>query len=85
MEKSLRDRTLKEQERFSDLLVKFNDLSLLPILNKETQTELTNLQATMMEVSSTFQKVEVIQHYWSAKVCKYSPVHKVFYSYLAIH
>ena len=70
MEKSLRDKSLKEQQRFSDLLTKFNDLRLSPILNKETQTELTNLQATMMEVNSTFQKVEVIQHYWIAKVCK---------------
>ena len=68
MEKSLKDKVLKEQKRFSDLLEKYNDLRLSPLLNKETQAELADLQTTMMEVNSTFQKVEVIQHYWIAKV-----------------
>ena len=68
MEKLLKDKVLKEQKRFSDLLQKYNDLRLSPLLNKETQAELTDLQSTMMEVNSTFQKVEVIQHYWITKV-----------------
>ena len=68
MEKSLKDKVLKEQQRFSDLLEKYNDLRLSPLLSKETQAELADLQSTMMEVNSTFQKVEVIQHYWIAKV-----------------
>ena len=68
MEKSLKDKVLKEQQRFSDLLEKYNDLRLSPLLSKETQAELTDLQTTMMEVNSTFQKVEVIQHYWIVKV-----------------
>ena len=77
MEKLLKDKILKEQQRFSDLLVKYNDLRLSPLLSKEAQAELTNLQTTLKEVNSTFQKVEVIQHYWIAKVCKY--LHKPFY------
>ena len=68
MEKSLKDKVLKERQKFSDLLEKYNDLRLSPLLSKETQAELTDLQTTMMEVNSTFQKVEVIQHYWIAKV-----------------
>ena len=68
MEKSLKDKVLKEQQRFSDLLEKYNDLKLSPQLSKETQAELTDLQSTMMEVNSTFQKVEVIHHYWIVKV-----------------
>ena len=68
MEKSLKDKVLKEQKRFSDLLETYNDLRLSPLLNKETQAELADLQSTMMEVNSTFQKVEVIQHYWITKV-----------------
>ena len=68
MEKLLKDKVLKEQKRFSDLLEKYNDLRLSPLLSKETQVELTELLSTMMEVNSTFQKVEVIQHYWIAKV-----------------
>ena len=68
MEKSLKDKVLKEQKRFSDLLEKYNDVKLSPLLNKETQAELADLQSTMMEVNSTFQKVEVIQRYWIVKV-----------------
>ena len=72
MEKLLKDKVLKEQKRFSDLLEKYNDLRLSPLLNKETQAELADLQSTMMEVNSTFQKVEVIQHYWITKVNMHS-------------
>ena len=68
MEKSLKDKILKEQQRFSDLLVKYDKLRLSPLLSKETQVELTELQATIKEVNSSLQKVEVIQQYWSAKV-----------------
>ena len=71
MEKLLKDKVLKEQQRFSDLLEKYDDLRLSPLLSKETQAELTDLQTTMMEVNSTFQKVEVIQHYWIVKVHMY--------------
>ena len=68
MGKSLKDKVLKEQQRFSDLLEKYNVLRLSPLLSKETQAELTDLQTTMMKVNSTFQKVEVIQRYWITKV-----------------
>ena len=68
MEKSLKDKILKEQQRFSDLLVKYDNLRLSPLLSTETQVELTELQATIKEVNSSLQKVEVIQQYWSAKV-----------------
>ena len=68
MEKSLKDKVLKEQQRFSDLLVKYDDLRLSPLLSKETQVELTELQATVKEVNNVVQKVEVIQQYWNTKV-----------------
>ena len=78
MEKSLKDKILKEQQRFSDLLVKYDDLRWSPLLSKEAQAELTNLQTTIKEVNSTFQKVEVTQHYWIAKVC-IIVIHKHFF------
>ena len=71
MEKLLKDKILKEQQKFSDLLVKYDDLRLSPLLSKETQVELTELQATVKEVNSVVQKVEVIQQYWSTKVTMY--------------
>ena len=68
MEKLLKDKILKEKQKFSDLLVKYDDLRLSPLLSKETQVELTELQATVKEVNSSVQKVEVIQQYWNTKV-----------------
>ena len=67
-EKLLKDKILKEKQKFSDLLVKYDDLRLSPLLSKETQVELTELQATLKEVNSSVQKVEVIQQYWNTKV-----------------
>ena len=75
MEKSLKDKILKEQQRFSDLLVKYDNLRLSPLLSKETQVELTELQATIKEVNGSLQKVEVIQQYWSAKVTIITSLH----------
>ena len=68
MEKLLKDKILKEQQKFSDLLVKHDDLRLSPLLSKETQVELIELQATVKEVNSVVRKVEVIQQYWNTKV-----------------
>ena len=68
MEKLLKDKILKEKQKFSDLLVKYDDLRLSPLLSKETKVELTELQATVKEVNSRVQKVEVIQQYWNTKV-----------------
>ena len=72
MEKLLKDKLLKEKQKFSDLLLKYDDLRLSPLLSKETQVELTDLQATMKEVSNNVQKVEVIQQYWNTKVIIHS-------------
>ena len=65
MEKSLKDKIMKEQQKFSDLLVKYDSLRLLPLLSNETQAELTKLET---EVNSSLQKVEVIQQHWNTKV-----------------
>ena len=70
MEKSLKDKIMKEQQKFSDLLVKYDNLQLSPLLSKETQAELTKLETTVKEVNSSLQKVEVIQ-YWNTKVTSY--------------
>ena len=71
MEKLLKDKIVKEQQKFSDVLLKYDDLRLSPLLNKETQVELSELQATVKEVNSSVQKVEVIQQYWNTKVLNY--------------
>jgi len=68
IEKSLKEKILKEQQKFSDLLGKYDDLQLSPLLSKEIQAELTQLQATMKDVSISIEKVEMIQQYWNAKV-----------------
>ena len=68
MEKSLKGKILKEQQKFSDLLVKYDELRLSPLLSKEIQAELTQLQTTMKDVSISIEKLEVIQQYWNAKV-----------------
>lgn len=68
MEKSLKDKILKEQQKFSDLLVKYDDLRLSPLLSKEIQAELTHLQTTIKDVNISIEKVEVIQQYWNTKV-----------------
>jgi len=68
LEKSLKDKILKEQQKFYNLLVKYDDLQLSPLLNKEVQAELTQLQATMKDVSISIEKVEMTQQYWNAKV-----------------
>ena len=71
MEKLLKDKTLEVQQKFSDLLVKYDDRQLSPFLSKETQVELTEPQATVKEVNSSVQKIEVIQQYWNTKVLNY--------------
>ena len=71
MEKLLKDKILKEQQKFSDLLLKYDNLRLSPLLSKETQVELSELQATVKEVNNSVQKVEVIQQYWNTKVTYY--------------
>ena len=68
MEKLLKDKILKEQQKFSDLFVKYDDLRLSPLFSKETQFELMELQATVKEINSSVQKVEEIQQYWNTKV-----------------
>ena len=62
---------MKEQQKFSDLLVKYDNLQLSPLLSKETQAELTKLETMLKEVNSGLQKVEVIQKYWNTKVTSY--------------
>ena len=83
-EETLKDKILKEKRKFSDLLLKYDNLRSSPLLSKEAQAGLTELQDTMKEVNSSLQKVEVIQQHWSAKVTisiKYCHIHNYMRSY----
>ena len=68
LEASLQDKIVKEKQKYSDLLGKYEELLSSLSLGNEVQTELTKLQLTMENVSISLGKVEVIKKYWSDKV-----------------
>ena len=68
LEASLQEKIVKEKQRYSDLLGKYEELQSSLSLGSEVQTELTNLQLTMEKVCISLEKVEVIKKYWGSKV-----------------
>ena len=68
LEASLQDKIVKEKQKYSDLLGKYEELLSSLSLGNEVQTELTKLQLTMENVSVSLEKVEVIKKYWGDKV-----------------
>ena len=69
IEASLQEKIVKEKQKYSDLLGKYEELQSSLSLGSEVQTELTKLQLTMEKVSISLEKIEVIKKYWSDKVC----------------
>ena len=68
LEASLQDKIVKEKQKYSDLLGKYEELLSSLSLGNEVQTELTKLQLTMENVNISLEKVEVIKKYWGGKV-----------------
>ena len=68
LEASLQDKIVKEKQKYSDLLGKYEELLSSLSLGNEVQIELTKLQLTMENVNISFEKVEVIKKYWGDKV-----------------
>ena len=68
LEASLQEKIVKEKQRYSDLLGKYEELQSSLSLGSEVQTELTELQVTMEKVCISLEKVEVIKKYWGSKV-----------------
>ena len=68
LEASLQDKIVKEKQKYSDLLRKYEELLSSLSLGNEVQTELTKLQLTMENVNISLEKVEAIKKYWSDKV-----------------
>ena len=68
LEASLQDKIVKEKQKYSDLLGKYEELLCSLSLSNEVQTELTKLELTMEDVNISLEKVEVIKKYWSDKV-----------------
>ena len=68
LETSLQDKIIKEKQKYSDLLGKYEELLSSLSLGNEVQTELTKLELTMENVNISLEKVEVIKKYWSDKV-----------------
>ena len=64
----MQDKIIKEKQKYSDLLGKYEELLSSLSLGNEVQTELTKLELTMENVNISFEKVEVIKKYWSDKV-----------------
>jgi len=62
---------VKEKQKYSDLLWKYEELQSSLSLGSEVQTELTKLQLTLDNVNISLEKVEKIK-YWSDKVYSYS-------------
>ena len=69
LEALLQEKILKEKQKYSDLLGKYEELQSSLSLGSEVQTELTKLQLTMEKVSISLEKVEIIKKYWGDKVC----------------
>ena len=69
LEALLQEKILKEKQKYSDLLGKYEELQSSLSLGSEVQTELTKLQLTMEKVSISLEKVEIIKKYWGNKVC----------------
>ena len=65
---SLQEKIVKEKQKYSDLLGKYEELQSSLSLGSEVQTELTKLQLTMEKVSISLEKVELIKKYWGDKV-----------------
>ena len=70
-EASLQEKLVKEKQKYSDLLRKYEELQSSLSLGSEVQTELTKLQLTMDNVNISLEKVEVIKKYWSDRVYNY--------------
>ena len=68
LEASLQKKIVKEKQRYSDLLEKYEELQSSLSLGDKVQTELTKLQLTMENVTISLEKVETIKKYWSDKV-----------------
>ena len=65
---SLQEKIVKEKQKYSDLLGKYEDLLSSISVGSEVQTELTKLQLIMENVTISLEKVEVIKKYWDDKV-----------------
>ena len=63
LEASLQDKIVKEKQKYSDLLGKYEELLSSLSLGNEVQTELTKLELTMENVNISLEKVEVIKKY----------------------
>ena len=68
LEASLQDKIVKEKQKYSDLLGKYEELQSSLSLSSEVQTELAKLEVTMENVTVSLEKVEVIKKYWGDKV-----------------
>ena len=68
LEASLKEKIVKEKQKYSDLLGKYEELQSSLSLGSEIQTELTKLQLTMENVTVSLEKVKVIKKYWGDKV-----------------
>ena len=66
----LQEKIVKEKQKYSDLLGKYDELQSSLSLGSEVQTELTKLEVTMENVTVSLEKVEVIKKYWGDKVYK---------------
>ena len=65
---SSQEKIVKEKQKYSDLLGKYEEPQSLLSLDSEVQTELKNLQLTMEKICISLGKVEVIKKYLGDKV-----------------
>ena len=85
-EASLQEKVVKEKQKYSDLLGKYEELQSSLSLGSEVQIELAKLQLTMKNVNTNLEKVEATRKYFSVKVAKtytYLHIHIATYQYTA--
>ena len=68
LEESLKAKMVKEKQKYSDLLGKYEELQCSLPLNGGVQAELEKLQVTVENVNINLEKVKVIKKYWNDKV-----------------
>ena len=68
LEALLQEKIVKEKQKYSNLLDKYEKLQSSLPLDSEVQTELTKLQMTLEKVYNTLENIKVIQKQWDDKV-----------------
>ena len=81
----MQEKILKEKQKYSDLLGKYEELQSSLSLGSEVQVELAKLQLTMKNINANLEKVEATRKHFSVKVAKaYIASYTYFHVYILL-